>query len=138
MTDPRRYGREAWLRIKADPARLAAHRKRQAANARRRRRADPVREMLARAKARAAKLGLPFDITPGDVVIPARCPVFGEPIRAHSGTTCDWSPELDRIEPARGYVRGNVVVLSRRANRIKSDATIGELSRLAAFFDALF
>lgn len=34
---------------------------------------------------------------------------------------------LDRIDPSKGYVEGNVQILSFRANSIKSDATLEEL-----------
>jgi hypothetical protein len=39
------------------------------------------------------------------------------------------SPSFDRInnDPAIGYVRGNVNIISQRANQIKSDATAAEL-----------
>ena len=39
----------------------------------------------------------------------------------------DNSPNLDRIFPKKGYVPGNVRVISQRANRIKSDATVEEM-----------
>ncbi len=42
----------------------------------------------------------------------------------------DASPSLDRLEPTRGYVKGNVAVISYRANRIKTDATAEELQRV--------
>lgn len=45
------------------------------------------------------------------------------------------SPTLDRLDNTKGYVRGNVIVVSYRANRLKSDATIYELRRLAEFYD---
>jgi hypothetical protein len=134
-------GRKApsgWSAVKADPLRAAAYRQRNRARMREWRRTAPVEAMLTRARGRARRRGVPFDLQPEDVVIPARCPIFGEPLRRAAGKPDDWSPELDRIEPARGYVRGNVIVISRRANRIKNDATIGELLRLAAFFDALY
>lgn len=41
------------------------------------------------------------------------------------------SPSLDHIEPEKGYVRGNVWVISYRANMIKNNATIDELQLLA-------
>ena len=36
-------------------------------------------------------------------------------------------PSLDRIDGAKGYVKGNVRVISHRANMLKNDATIEEL-----------
>lgn len=37
------------------------------------------------------------------------------------------SPSLDRIDSSKGYVKGNVVIVSHRANSIKRDATEVEL-----------
>lgn len=33
-------------------------------------------------------------------------------------------------DPARGYIKGNVAFLSRRANRLKNNTTISELKQL--------
>lgn len=68
------------------------------------------------------------------MVIPERCPVLGIPLRLGEMSDRASSPSLDRIDPRRGYVRGNVLVVSYRANQIKSDATPDELRRVAAFF----
>lgn len=37
--------------------------------------------------------------------------------------------------PAMGYVKGNIIVISNRANRIKNNATIPELRAVADFFE---
>ncbi len=47
------------------------------------------------------------------------------------------SPSFDRIIPTRGYTKGNVIIISNRANRIKSDATVEELERVASFYRQL-
>ncbi len=44
------------------------------------------------------------------------------------------SPTLDRLDPALGYTPENVVVISARANQIKTDATVEELYRVATYF----
>jgi hypothetical protein len=49
----------------------------------------------------------------------------------------DSRASLDRIDNTKGYVPGNVVVVSYRANRIKSDATAQELLRIARFYAQL-
>jgi hypothetical protein len=38
----------------------------------------------------------------------------------------DNSPSLDRINPEKGYVRGNIAIISYRANRMKADGTADE------------
>jgi len=94
--------------------------------------------MLSNAKARARLQGVPFDLTLDDIHIPDRCPVFGTPIKTARGkVSCPNSPSLDRIVPELGYIRGNVVIVSFRANRAKSDLSIDELSRLAHFYQKL-
>lgn len=40
------------------------------------------------------------------------------------------APSLDRIDPKRGYVPGNVVVISRMANTIKQDASLGQIGKV--------
>ena len=44
----------------------------------------------------------------------------------------DNSPTLDKIIPEMDYVRGNIAVMSSRANRIKNDASLAELAAVAA------
>ena len=82
--------------------------------------------MLHNAKQRARREGLPFDLTEADIVIPARCPVLGIPLRSHigegKGPRPD-SPTLDKLIPELGYVPGNIVVVSAEANRLKDRLT---------------
>lgn len=67
-------------------------------------------------------------------MIPSHCPILGIPLfKGKSGGEAN-SPSLDRIEPELGYVPGNIVVISNRANRLKSDATIDELRAIASFY----
>jgi hypothetical protein len=92
--------------------------------------------MWASAKARAAKAGVPFEIAYTDIVIPSHCPVLGMPLLQQlgkkGGGPC--SPSLDRIIPHKGYVWGNIIVVSNRANRLKNDATPEEMQALADFY----
>lgn len=99
----------------------------------------PIRQMLTSARHRAKTCGWEFDLTEADITVPALCPVFGIPIAFAHGIGAqrmirDHSPSLDRIDNTKGYVRGNVVVVSGRANRLKSDSTADELRALARFY----
>lgn len=91
--------------------------------------------MLRNARYRAKKFGLPFDLKVDDIVIPDRCPILGIPltIAEGSGRGCQGSPSLDRLRPELGYVRGNINVISQRANRIKTDATAEEIMAVGAW-----
>ena len=92
--------------------------------------------MLVNARARARHAGVPFELSEEDFEIPPVCPVLGmvlKPGRGRRGPT-EASPTLDRITPSRGYVRGNIVVVSWRANRLKSDATMLELETIVRWY----
>ena len=97
---------------------------------------NPKKFMVQCAKIRAKKAGVPFSITDEDFEIPEFCPVLG--IKLESGTKKyhEASPSLDRIIPQLGYVPGNVVVMSFRANRIKGDASREELKIVLDWMDA--
>jgi|ERR1700676_3662823 len=86
--------------------------------------------MVRRAKHRAKILNLPFDLTPDDINIPETCPIFGIKLQVATGRHDDSSPALDRIIPELGYVKGNVMVISQRANVLKRDASLEELQML--------
>lgn len=101
------------------------------------RRSDHRRRLLAWARRRAKERGIEFDLEPDDLLIPAFCPVLGIPLKPCPHTAGDSSPTLDRLDPHRGYVKGNVIVVSNKANRIKSTADLGDLMRVTAFMQQL-
>jgi hypothetical protein len=78
------------------------------------------------AKKRARDNGVPFSITPDDVhaVWPADnlCPIFRTPLMQNrrKGLRND-SPTLDRVINEKGYVKGNIAIISWRANTVKSN-----------------
>lgn len=91
--------------------------------------------LLRSARRRAQKRGLPFDLERYDIKIPNFCPALGIPLFRSVGLKAQGpnSPTLDRITPELGYVRGNVRVISSRANQIKSDASTAELLQVACW-----
>jgi hypothetical protein len=93
--------------------------------------------MFHRAKRRARMAGVPFTITEADLVIPTHCPALGLPLAHGEGKIDGASPSLDRIRPELGYVKGNVVVISERANRIKTDAASAEILAVGRWLDSL-
>lgn len=99
---------------------------------------EAKRRLLSGARSRARAKGLPFNLTVADIDIPDRCPALGIPLVVGQSAPTDASPSLDRIIPGLGYTRDNVLVVSQRANRAKSDLAIHELERLAAFYSSLF
>lgn len=83
--------------------------------------------MWAMAKIRAKRKGLRFDITIHDIVIPETCPMLRIPLIRATGKLNDNSPTLDRHEAEKGYVQGNVRVISYKANRAKNNLTLDEM-----------
>ena len=97
------------------------------------RRQHPERCLFNSAKARAKRYGLPFTIELSDIVIPLQCPIFG--IRLCPSDVCptDYSPSLDRIDNTKGYEKGNVAVISHKANTLKSELTLDTIERLRRY-----
>lgn len=99
------------------------------------RRANIKTIAVASARSRAKHAGVPCEITVESLPdIPEVCPVLGIPLEYAGGGS---SPSLDRIKPELGYVPGNVHWISLKANRIKNDATVGELFLVADYFRRL-
>lgn len=94
--------------------------------------------MIGRIKYRAKKRGIAFDIAAEDLALPKECPVLGIPLvigwgqgfRTHPG-----SPSVDRFDNSKGYVRGNVRVVSNRANILKNDASLGEMRAVLRYME---
>lgn len=63
-------------------------------------------------------------------IVADTCPLLGFPLIYAQPKLSDNSPTLDRKNPTLGYTKGNVAVISHRANRLKSDSTIEELQTL--------
>lgn len=112
-------------------------RARQRANKRAETVAHPERALFQNARKRTQILGVPFDLRRSDVVVPSICPVLGIPLVVAERASADGSPTIDRIVPSRGYVSGNIIVVSNRANRIKNDASMAELRSVADFYERL-
>ena len=82
------------------------------------------------ARRRAKVSGLKFDLELGDIQVPTHCPLLGVELHVAEGVLSANSPSLDRLDATQGYVKGNVWVISHRANTIKSNATLAELTLL--------
>lgn len=77
------------------------------------------------------RAGMPFDLDVEDVVCKTKtCPIFPW---IEFGTTMQNKPSVDRTIPEKGYVKGNVEIISLRANRLKSNATLDELIALGEY-----
>lgn len=88
--------------------------------------------LIRAAKYRAKKKGLPFNISADDLELIDVCPVLGIKIYT-AGLNNQNAPSIDRCVPDLGYVRGNVNIISRRANTLKGDVTVKEAEKILHF-----
>ena len=91
---------------------------------------NPEHYLWTNARKRAAKHGIPFSISPADIVIPKVCPWLGVTLDPPRSGRRSNSPSIDRIDNSKGYEPGNVEVISSRANCLKSDCSLQELIKL--------
>jgi len=90
-----------------------------------------VKKILIQRRLEAKRKGIPFDITLDDIKdVPAFCPILGVKLVSGEGINNPNAASLDRVVPQQGYVKGNVYWISKRANRIKCDATLEEMERV--------
>lgn len=87
-----------------------------------------------RARTRARKEGFPFNLELSDIVIPEKCPVLNVNLVEKD---FNLSPSIDKIIPSLGYVKGNIAIISQRANRIKNDASKQEIELLYRWLQSL-
>lgn len=92
-----------------------------------------MREKFRSKKANAIKSGKEFTIDFGDLTFPTHCPVLGLELDYFCDGKQENSVTFDRVDPSKGYIKGNVVMISWRANRIKNDGTAEEHLRIAHF-----
>ncbi len=69
-----------------------------------------------------------FNISVEDIIIPKLCPYLGvELITDVKQHKSPFYISIDRIDSKKGYVKGNVQIISNMANRMKNNATIEQL-----------
>lgn len=81
------------------------------------------RRMFDRTKSRAKMNNIPFNIDLEDIIIPKYCPILEIEMKYNTKT----APSIDRIIPELGYIKGNILIISRKANTMKNDASLNEL-----------
>lgn len=89
--------------------------------------------MYRRTKSRALKNNIPFNIELEDIIIPEYCPILGIKllnreigISKRGGFEMN-SISIDKIIPELGYIKGNIQIISMKANAMKYSATKDEL-----------
>lgn len=84
-------------------------------------------------KSRCKREGVVFEISYEDLHIPKICPVFGKVLSKKHPAGSKMLPSVDKIDPALGYIRNNIQIISRQANTMKNKATKLELFSFAGW-----
>jgi hypothetical protein len=96
-----------------------------------------INRKLYNSRKSAKERGLEFSITFFDFPeLPMHCPVLGIKLDYFGGDGSN-NASIDRIDSTKGYVPGNVHIISWRANMLKSNATVNELKKVYEYFSSL-
>jgi hypothetical protein len=68
-----------------------------------------------------------FNLLPEDIFIPKYCPYLNLELKFEGCTYDNSYYNIDRIDSSLGYIKGNVQIISRLANLMKTNATINQL-----------
>ncbi len=101
------YGRDKW-RLHDDLARAIAAK-------------------VTRKKQNCKKTQWEFDLDISDIDFPRYCPILGIELDYFAEKLSPNSPSFDRVDPTKGYVTGNVAIISQKANSIKRRYTYDQL-----------
>jgi hypothetical protein len=94
-----------------------------------------IQRKIINIRSRCKQAGIPCDISADDFTMPEVCPVLGIKLTWGSELV-DGTPSFDRFNPAGGYVKGNVAIISLKANRLKNDGSIDDLKAVVAWMEA--
>lgn len=86
--------------------------------------------MIRNIKFSGKRRGVPFDLTYEDIELNNYCPLLNIPLvyRNQKGHFNDFNrATIDRIDNTKGYIKGNVWVISRLANNMKNEASLDQL-----------
>ena len=96
-----------------------------------------LKRLLQHLKQSAKRRGLDFDLTElylENLSFPLTCPILHVPLEYGLRKYSEFKPSVDRIDSDRGYVQGNIQILSLKANRAKNNLSEVELKKFALYY----
>jgi hypothetical protein len=91
-----------------------------------------------RKKQNSKQTGWTWDVTMSDIQWNTVCPILGLELDWFAESRQENSPSFDRIDSSKGYVVGNVQIVSWRANRIKNDGTKEEHYKIYEYLTKIY
>lgn len=76
------------------------------------------------AKNHSKRCNIEFNIVPDDIIIPKECPILKHEFILNDK---QYTYSIDRIDNSKGYIPGNIAVISRLANTMKNCANFEQL-----------
>lgn len=101
---------------------------------------DRIRGYIIRnSKYMAKRRGIYFNLKYTDFELPKYCPILGIELEYGSGNNCNLPQHatLDRIDNSKGYIPGNVMVISRLANAMKNQASFDQIELFSQNYQLL-
>lgn len=95
-----------------------------------------VREKINGARKRAKDSGYEFNITIDDMMpFPTHCEILGLELdyKVFGNARPENTASLDKVIPDLGYTKGNVRIISHKANRLKSDLDFDTIEKIKAY-----
>lgn len=93
---------------------------------------NPALRLINSTKKTAKTKNLEHNITVEDLILPKFCPLLEIEIDYSAGNGKSmFNPSVDRIDSTKGYIKGNVEVMSMLANAMKNKATVEQLKTFA-------
>jgi len=83
--------------------------------------------IIIRSRSRAKQRNINFSLTIEDFTLPIYCPILNIKLDYFSIGTTKNTASLDRIDNSKGYISGNVMIISYLANSMKNSASKEEL-----------
>lgn len=95
----------------------------------------PTEYILNSTRSRAKERGIEFNLEIEDIIIPDICPVLDIPLKFSDKGREENTPSIDRLNNDLGYIKGNVHIISWRANRLKNNQTIVEVRAILKYME---
>lgn len=84
-------------------------------------------KIIGNLKFSAKRRNLEFNLVYTDLELPKYCPILGHKLQYGFNPNNLLNASVDRIDNSKGYIKGNVIIISRLANLMKSSANLEDL-----------
>lgn len=128
------YNKEYWYHYYRDDKTYESNKADRKLYSRNLRIRDPIKILYNNRKNDAKTRDIEFTITRDDLVIPEVCPVLKTKFIRKTSSAAS----VGRIDPTKGYIPGNVQIISRKANVMKNNATPDELRSFASWVNQTY